>query len=71
MARGVLAVFQNEDIPLIEAQQRYLRSEDLMEHDPAILRSDRGAILARRHMAKLIRAEQYSTKAVVAGQSAR
>ena len=58
MRAGVLAVFQNEDIPLIEGQQRYLGDTDLMAHEPAILTADKGAILARRHLAKLIRAEQ-------------
>lgn len=58
---GVLAVFRNEDIPLIEAQQRYLGDGELMEHNPAVLTSDRGAILARRHLAKRIREEREAS----------
>lgn len=65
---GVLAVFRNEDIPLIEAQQRNLGDDDLMEHNPAVLTSDRGAILARRHLAKRIRQEQEASAHVVAAE---
>ncbi|WP_330212004.1 aromatic ring-hydroxylating dioxygenase subunit alpha [Pseudomonas sp. Z18(2022)] len=60
MRDGVLSIFQNEDIPIIEAQQRLLGDRDLMEHDPAILKTDLGPIRARRHLAKLIRQEQQS-----------
>lgn len=66
MAAGVLAVFQHEDIPIIEAQQRYLGDGELMEHNPAILRSDRGAVLARRQIKKLIRQEEVGDAAIAA-----
>ena len=68
MAAGVLAVFQHEDIPIIEAQQRYLGDAELMEHNPAILRSDRGAVLARRQITKLIRQEQAAGQQAIAAE---
>ncbi|WP_185642783.1 aromatic ring-hydroxylating dioxygenase subunit alpha [Burkholderia sp. Bp9140] len=55
---GVLAVFQNEDIPMLEAQQRYLGERDLMDSHPAVLPSDHGAVRARRAIAGLIRKER-------------
>ncbi len=55
---GVLAVFRTEDVPMIEAQQRYLGDADLLAKNPVILKADSGAIRARRLLAKLIREEQ-------------
>lgn len=70
MRAGVLAVFEHQDIPIIEAQQRYIGDGELMEHEPAVLRSDRAAVLARRHISKLIRQEveqaQQAMQAVAA-----
>ena len=68
MREGVLAVFREQDIPIIEAQQRYLGETDLMANEPAILISDRGAMLARRHVAKLIRQEQQQVPHGVAAE---
>lgn len=62
---GVLAVFQNEDIPLIEAQQRNMGDADLMDFKPAILAADKGAMMARRHLAKRIREEQQRQPTIV------
>ncbi len=59
---AVLAVFQNEDIPLIEAQQRYLGDCDLMEFKPAILPLDKGPMLVRRYLAERIRQEQQQAQ---------
>lgn len=63
---GVLAVFEHQDIPIIEAQQRYLGDREMMDHHPAVLRSDRGGMLARRQIAKLIREEQARLPAFAA-----
>jgi phenylpropionate dioxygenase-like ring-hydroxylating dioxygenase large terminal subunit len=58
MRQGVLHVFRVEDVPMIEAQQRYLGTTDLLDKGPAILKADAAAIRARRLLAKLIREEQ-------------
>ncbi len=55
---GVLAVFTHQDIPIIEAQQQNLNGRDIMDFQPAVLSADRAAILARRHVVKLLRQEQ-------------
>ena len=66
MRAGVLAVFREQDIPIIEAQQRYLGDTDLMANEPAILSADRAAILVRRHVAKMIRQERQQAVGVAA-----
>lgn len=58
MKQGVLGIFGQEDVPMIEAQQKFLGGADLIEKRPAILSGDAGAMRARRILAKLIREEQ-------------
>lgn len=60
MREGVMHLFRTEDIPMIEAQQRYLKDVDLLSTEPVILRTDGGAIRARRLVAKKIRLENGS-----------
>ena len=61
---AVLAVFQHEDIPLIESQQQYLGDGDLMDCGPAVLPLDKGSMLARRHMELRIAREQQENMRV-------
>ncbi len=58
---GTKNAFGNEDIPIIQAQQKLIGDQDLLEMRPAILRMDQGGIGARRHLAKLIREEQEAS----------
>ena len=58
MKQGVLHIFGSEDVPMVEAQQRFIGDGDLMLHDPAILTSDLASTRARRWLAKKIRDEQ-------------
>jgi phenylpropionate dioxygenase-like ring-hydroxylating dioxygenase large terminal subunit len=62
---AVLAVFRTEDIPLIEAQQRNLGDGELMDHDPAVLVFDKGAIMVRRYLAKRIKQEQREAESAL------
>ena len=55
---GVIAIFRDEDIPIIEAQQYLMGEVDWIEAEPAILKADSSAIRARRMMAKRIRLER-------------
>jgi phenylpropionate dioxygenase-like ring-hydroxylating dioxygenase large terminal subunit len=66
MKAAVLHVFGTEDVPMVEAQQRYLGADDLMSREPAILKTDSCAVRARRIMAKRIRLEQAGASAGVA-----
>ena len=52
---GIQHVFQSEDIPILEAQQRHLGDQDLMSQHPAVLPGDSAAIRARRLLARRIR----------------
>ena len=58
MCQAIKNTFANEDLPIVEAQQKVIGASDLLDLKPAILRSDQGAILARRYLAKAIREEQ-------------
>jgi hypothetical protein len=50
-------VFVDEDEPMIAAAQRALGSEDFWDARPAILKTDAGAIRARRTLMQLRNAE--------------
>jgi phenylpropionate dioxygenase-like ring-hydroxylating dioxygenase large terminal subunit len=50
-------IFTNEDIPMIEAQQRLIGDHDLMALKPALLATDKASVLMRRHLATLIAKE--------------
>ncbi len=58
MREGIKQVFQTEDLPIVEAQQRVIGDRDLLKMNPAILRSDQSAVMARKYIAKAIREEQ-------------
>ncbi len=62
MREGIKQVFQNEDLPIVEAQQRVIGDRDLLKMNPAILRSDQSAVMARKYIAKAIREEQKEAK---------
>jgi phenylpropionate dioxygenase-like ring-hydroxylating dioxygenase large terminal subunit len=51
-------VFGEQDIPMIEAQQKIIGNVDLMTLRPLVLPTDRATVLVRRHLAKLIRQDQ-------------
>jgi phenylpropionate dioxygenase-like ring-hydroxylating dioxygenase large terminal subunit len=55
---AVRTTFDDEDRPMLEAQQRAMRSADFWSQRPLILAEDAGAIRARRVLEKLIRDEQ-------------
>jgi phenylpropionate dioxygenase-like ring-hydroxylating dioxygenase large terminal subunit len=46
--------FDHEDAPMIEAVQARMRGRDLLEMEPVLLRTDLGAVLARRALQKLL-----------------
>ncbi len=53
-----MTVFENEDKPIIEAQQRAMGvSDDLFGMKPALLQTDRAAVRARRLLERMIRHE--------------
>jgi vanillate O-demethylase monooxygenase subunit len=52
-------VFETQDGPMVEAQQRDMgESTDFLDHKPIILKADAAGVLARRIMQQKIRAEQ-------------
>ncbi len=54
-----MKVFENEDKPIIEAQQRAMgASDDLFAMKPALLRTDRAAVRARRLLDRMIKQER-------------
>ncbi|GAB6851150.1 aromatic ring-hydroxylating dioxygenase subunit alpha [Paraburkholderia kururiensis] len=53
---GIMEPFRNEDLPMLEAQQRAIGDRDFWSMQPAMLTIDKGAVRARRIMeAKLAR----------------
>jgi vanillate O-demethylase monooxygenase subunit len=59
---AVRATFDDEDRPMLEAQQRAMKGVDFWAERPIILAEDAGAIRARRVLEKLIRDEQSETR---------
>jgi vanillate O-demethylase monooxygenase subunit len=55
---AVRSTFDDEDRPMLEAQQRAMKGVDFWAELPVILPEDAGAIRARRVLEKLIRDEQ-------------
>jgi len=56
--QGVRAIFETQDGPMAEAQQRAMGEEtDLLKLHPAILKADKAGVLARRPLQRLIREE--------------
>lgn len=59
-------VFETQDGPMVEAQQRDMgHSTDFLDHKPIILKADAAGVMARRIMSQKIRAEQPSKNADV------
>lgn len=54
---ALLNAFENEDKPMIEAQQRRIGARDFWELGPILLKSDAAAVRARRKLDALIAAE--------------
>jgi phenylpropionate dioxygenase-like ring-hydroxylating dioxygenase large terminal subunit len=61
---GVLRkAFGEEDIPMIEAQQKVLGDADLMDRQPLLLVNDRAAVMARRKLDKRIMEQEAGSEA--------
>jgi phenylpropionate dioxygenase-like ring-hydroxylating dioxygenase large terminal subunit len=58
LLRVLRQAFDNEDKPLIEAQQRMMGTTDLWPLHPVLLKCDAGAIRARQVLARLIAQER-------------
>lgn len=55
-------VFETQDGPMVEAQQRDMgESTDFLDHKPIILKADAAGVMARRIMQQKIRAERAAT----------
>jgi len=68
LLRTWIDVFNNEDKPMIEAQQRAMGAEtDLFKLRPALLQTDGPAIRARRMMSALVVEETAQRARPVAG----
>ena len=66
MLGALKQAFGEEDIPMIEAQQKVVGDADLMDLNPAILATDRAGILVRRTLAKRIRAQEAAANSEAA-----
>lgn len=58
MAIGLKMAFEQEDLPMIEAQQQRIGNRDLMEAGPQLFAMDSASIRARRMYDRLLAAEQ-------------
>lgn len=58
MLELALQVFESEDAVMLEEVQRNMGDGDFWEFEPLILTNDRGAVLARRVLSRLISAER-------------
>ena len=58
MAIGLKMAFEQEDLPMIEAQQQRIGNRDLMEAGPQLFAMDSATIRARRMYDRLLAAEQ-------------
>lgn len=58
---GAGAAFENEDRPVIEAQQKVLAGRDLMDLKPVLLQNDQGSGRARRIIARRINEERATS----------
>jgi phenylpropionate dioxygenase-like ring-hydroxylating dioxygenase large terminal subunit len=61
MRAGIEFAFENEDKPMIAAQQTSMGNEAFWDLAPVLLSGDIGAVRARRVLAKLISAQQSAT----------
>ena len=58
MLAALKKAFGDEDIPMIEAQQRVIGDVDLMDLRPAILSNDKAGMFVRRKLSKKIQAQE-------------
>lgn len=58
LLRAGVALFDDEDKPVIEAQQRMINTQDLMSLKPVLLQTDGPAVRARRIVEAQLKAEQ-------------
>jgi vanillate O-demethylase monooxygenase subunit len=58
--QGLSVPFTNEDLPMLEAQQKMMGDADFWSLKPVLLAGDAGAVRARRLLDKMIAAEQAS-----------
>lgn len=63
MGVGLRNAFENEDRPMLEAQQRVIGDRNIMDMKPALLSIDNGSTRARRIYDRLLSAEQSATEA--------
>lgn len=64
---GLMAPFRDEDLPMLEAQQRAIGAGDFWAMKPVMLSIDAGAVRARRIMERLIANEAAGAGADLAG----
>lgn len=65
LVKQLRQAFDNEDKPLIEAQQRMMGTTDLWSLHPALLEGDAGAVRVRQVLARLIAAERTAASSTV------
>lgn len=56
--QGLMAAFSGEDAPMLAAQTERIGGKDFWAQKPALLPSDKGAVMARRALDRLIEQEQ-------------
>lgn len=61
--KGVMAAFEDEDRPMLEAVQDNMGDTDFWENKPLLLSVDSGAVLARRVLRQLMNRERQSEAA--------
>lgn len=64
IAANRVKIFSTEDMPMIEAQQARMGSNEFWSLRPALLRSDEGAVRVRRKLEEMIRLEQVEAEQV-------
>lgn len=64
---GLMTPFRDEDLPMLEAQQRAIGTHDFWDMHPVMLSIDAGAIRARRIMERLIAHEGAAADAELPG----
>jgi phenylpropionate dioxygenase-like ring-hydroxylating dioxygenase large terminal subunit len=63
MLAMLTTAFGEQDIPMIEAQQRVIGDADLMDLQPVLLANDRAAVMARRNLSKRIKDQEAGSEA--------
>ncbi|MFM0170867.1 aromatic ring-hydroxylating dioxygenase subunit alpha [Paraburkholderia sediminicola] len=67
---GLMQPFRDEDLPMLEAQQRAIGTSDFWSLRPVLLPIDAGALRARRIMERLIAGERNAGRAAAQGTPA-